>query len=359
MNRDGNALPDDDPLEIDRQSVEGESALDAFEFEPASTGIAPQVDDDPMDFFADEGPVPGVLELPAELSEVSGGGNPEALVRVAGHISHSESHASAAALVLAVVVTGVFTTMVLVGLIPDQRSPAALIVSTDVAPLTAVARSVPSFPAKPIVVESSDLAPAVSTASHVPDDREENTRPEPEVTVAVAARPTVRGLAPTVPAILSPESPRGIESSDPQVPAAPPAPALASAPERNIEIVPLAPKPPTEASRPPTDADVIQRVLARYRAAFNVLDSGAAKAVWPSVDTRALGRAFERLEAQNLVFANCDVAVTGAQASASCNGTASYVPKVGHRASFVESRQWRFELKKSGTDWVIDQVDAR
>ena len=52
------------------------------------------------------------------------------------------------------------------------------------------------------------------------------------------------------------------------------------------------------------ETGAIHTVLGRYRNAFSGLDSGAARAVWPSVDVRALDRAFDRLEEQALEFEN-------------------------------------------------------
>ena len=100
-------------------------------------------------------------------------------------------------------------------------------------------------------------------------------------------------------------------------------------------------------------------MLGQYRNAFSVLDSGAAKAVWPSVDARALGRAFDRLEEQAFEFNRCDIAVTGARATASCAGRARYVPKVGNRSPHYEPREWRFNLRKVEEAWLIEQVDSR
>ena len=97
----------------------------------------------------------------------------------------------------------------------------------------------------------------------------------------------------------------------------------------------------------------------RYRNAFSGLDSGAARAVWPSVDVRALDRAFDRLEEQALEFENCDIDVNGPRAIASCEGSARYVPKVGNRNAQVAARQWRFNLRKVNEAWLIEEVDSR
>lgn len=363
MNRNGGALPDDDGFETSPQREQGESPLDAFVFEQSlakDTSPLPP-DEDPMDFFADEEPVPGILELPVELSAVSRR-TPGVSAQSRAYARRWRSAASAEALVMTVIVMGMFTAMVLFNFIRDGGSSQQPVAAAD-SDIPAVMQPVASFIAKPLVRPRS-LARADTTDSNVKSDRIEPVRPQPQPK-EVIARPTIRSLSPPVsatvsarPGVPSPlQVPRAIDTSNTVMPpAAPPSPVMA----RNTESLPPPVKEPsTERSSSPTDTDVIQRVLARYRAAFNVLDSDAAKAIWPTVDTRALARAFKGLETQNLEFDSCDVAVTGAQASANCNGKARYVPKVGHRVSYVESRNWRFALKKSGTEWVIDQVDAR
>ena len=100
-------------------------------------------------------------------------------------------------------------------------------------------------------------------------------------------------------------------------------------------------------------------MLGRYRAAYSGLNAGAAASVWPTVDAKALAKAFERLETQEIEFDRCDVVVTGARAVATCGGRARYVPKVGNKNPHVESRQWRFDLRKLNERWLIDAVSAR
>ena len=107
------------------------------------------------------------------------------------------------------------------------------------------------------------------------------------------------------------------------------------------------------------EESAVRNVLNRYRTAYNGLDAGAAHAVWPSVDAKALGRAFDRLESQELVFDRCQIAVTGNRATAACGGDARFVTKVGSRTPRVESREWTFDLRKSGEQWTISGVNVR
>jgi hypothetical protein len=112
-------------------------------------------------------------------------------------------------------------------------------------------------------------------------------------------------------------------------------------------------------SVPPPDRSRVEEVLRRYASAYRSLDAGAARAVWPSVDEKALARAFQNLESQSVSFDACDIDIRGAIANASCRGRASYIGKVGSREPRTEQRTWQFELRRSGDAWVIEGVDAR
>jgi hypothetical protein len=103
----------------------------------------------------------------------------------------------------------------------------------------------------------------------------------------------------------------------------------------------------------------VQEVLRRYARAYGQLDASAARAVWPSVDERALARAFQFLSSQQVSFDDCEIDIRDAVANASCRGQASYVPKVGRREQRTEPRTWRFELHRDGDAWTIENVDMR
>jgi hypothetical protein len=108
-----------------------------------------------------------------------------------------------------------------------------------------------------------------------------------------------------------------------------------------------------------TDETSVAQVLNQYARAYGQLDAGAARAVWPSVNERALARAFAGLASQDVSFDNCDIDVRGAIANASCRGHAKYVGKIGSREERTESRQWRFELRRDGDAWKIETAEAR
>ncbi len=80
----------------------------------------------------------------------------------------------------------------------------------------------------------------------------------------------------------------------------------------------------------------VREALSRYGAAYSRLDAAAALAVWPSVDARALGRAFAELRSQRVTFDDCDIAVDGSRARAACRGATTYVPRAGDQSPRTE-----------------------
>jgi hypothetical protein len=145
---------------------------------------------------------------------------------------------------------------------------------------------------------------------------------------------------------------------------------VAAAPPAILAATPVVPSPSapvaavrTTAALAPVDhvaeTDVIQAVLGRYQGAFRALDSAAASAVWPTVDRKALSRAFERLEEQRIEFDKCQITIEGRQAVAACDGHTRYVPRVGNRSPRTEARQWTFTLLRHEQEWLIDRVETR
>ena len=142
-----------------------------------------------------------------------------------------------------------------------------------------------------------------------------------------------------------------------------PPPSPRTPPPAHAEVVPPVTVAPPPAVVPPepavvrNDTDDVRAVLGRYQTAFSHLDASQAKAIWPSVDEKALGRAFGQLERQEVVLQGCDVMVAGQRAAAACRGQSSYVPRVGNKAARVEARRWAFTLRKIGESWIIEAVD--
>ena len=144
-----------------------------------------------------------------------------------------------------------------------------------------------------------------------------------------------------------PAEPSPIERSvvDTRTAALPPAVVPASAPPAAIPTAP--------------DQSGVEAVLRRYASAYRALDASAARRVWPSVDEKALARAFQNLSSQEVSFDDCAISIRGVVANASCRGQASFVGKVGSREPRTESRTWQFALRRDGGDWLIEGVNAR
>jgi hypothetical protein len=106
------------------------------------------------------------------------------------------------------------------------------------------------------------------------------------------------------------------------------------------------------------DEEQVKEVLDRYRQAYDRLTARSARDVWPEVDEAALTRAFAGLRSQKLTFDDCDLAVSGNSASATCRGSTRYVPKVGSQSPRIEPRIWSFRLRRNGTDWKIQSLRA-
>jgi hypothetical protein len=103
----------------------------------------------------------------------------------------------------------------------------------------------------------------------------------------------------------------------------------------------------------------VTAALDQYARAYGRLDASAARAVWPSVNERALSNAFAGLASQALDFKDCSIDVRGSAAHAVCRGTASYVPRVGSDRPRIEPRTWRFELRRDGDAWTIADAVAQ
>jgi hypothetical protein len=109
----------------------------------------------------------------------------------------------------------------------------------------------------------------------------------------------------------------------------------------------------------PSEDIRVRSVLNQYASAYGTLDASAVRAVWPTVNQRALQRAFDDLSSQRVSFDDCDIAVNGTSAQASCRVTASYVGKVGGQGPRTEPRTVTFELKRDGDAWRIQKADTR
>jgi hypothetical protein len=208
------------------------------------------------------------------------------------------------------------------------------------APVVAPADPRPMFPAR--------VATTGPRSSSLSEREEAESRSEGAGLGSSAPEPPTPMRTPTVTPPLVPrvDTPVAVHETRPHLetpPASPTAPAPIVAP-----VEPLVVK---------EDAAAVRAVLDRYQAAFSDLDARKAKAIWPSVDERALGRAFGQLQQQQIVLESCGVEVTGERAAAACGGRASYVPRVGNKAARVEARSWAFTLRKTGDSWIIEAIE--
>jgi hypothetical protein len=200
----------------------------------------------------------------------------------------------------------------------------------------------------------------------------EGTTGDPRVPTAPIAANGV--TPPEVAPIDPPRAPAPPPATDTTVPAlplptAPPSPIAAS----NLAPVDLPaaapPRPATEhavnAAPPPAptvrvdERERVREILMRYESAYSSLDAAAAREIWPSVDQRALARAFDGLAAQDVSLGRCNVQVNGGTARADCSGTARWTPKVGGGAPRQQARQWSFELKNVDENWRIVSAQIR
>jgi hypothetical protein len=105
--------------------------------------------------------------------------------------------------------------------------------------------------------------------------------------------------------------------------------------------------------------EAITGTLRRLQQAYEQRDASLAKAVWPTVNERALARAFEGLRSQSIKFESCWMNVFSVSADVECRGVTTYVPRVGSQYQRVESRQWTFRVQKDDDQWLITSAEAR
>jgi hypothetical protein len=171
---------------------------------------------------------------------------------------------------------------------------------------------------------------------------------------AVAAAPTPSTATTYIPSVIPPPEPLRTVN-----------PAATNSSPAETAAIPPTPSPSTAnasagaaASAVRDDRVAIRAALSRYEAAYNRLDVNAVRSVWPSLDQRALARAFDNLNAQRVSLQACNVDVSGNTARANCSGNASWTPKVGGGERSA-ARKWTFDLSDSDEGWRIVHVQAR
>jgi len=260
------------------------------------------------------------------------------------------------------------------------------------APAAAVADSQVASPAPPTVVQRPASKAATPAPKASPEVRNQHVRPavaakpqrlapRPSAKAKAALRANARPVVPVptpkpatkAPTPVPPPPETAIASVTPQsITPQPITPQAAVGTPIAIEQPPSRPAPRAASSAPsntpaapavvpaPSDEQRVRAVLRSYQAAFEQFDPGAVRAVWPTVDTKALGRAFDGLSSQSIVFDRCDVSVAAATARAACQGGVEYVKRVGGGGTQSAKRQWIFDLQKSADGaWRIQTLTSR
>jgi hypothetical protein len=103
----------------------------------------------------------------------------------------------------------------------------------------------------------------------------------------------------------------------------------------------------------------VRDLLHRYEQAYDRLDAQGAAAIWSTVDSRSLERAFSLLRYQELVLDDCSIAVTESNATAQCPGRLRYARRIGDGTAKTEYHVWMIEFARAGESWRIVRVTAQ
>jgi hypothetical protein len=261
--------------------------------------------------------------------------------------------------------------------VAPEAAPAVRVSETAVA----AAPTVEAAPAEaaPVATAGPDRAADASAGATVPPPpplataASETGKPAPLRTTEPPATTSPAANAASAPPPVI-ERPRALEPT-PSLPEPPPVAPVAIAgadgvalTDTSVNLTPPpvlppaaaapAPPPAAPAPAPQNDERLVRALLGRYEAAYSALDAAAASRVWPTVDRRALASAFDGLQSQSVSLGRCDVRMAGATAQAECRGTARWNPKVGGGPQ-TASRQWHFELRSTGGDWIITRATVR
>ena len=214
---------------------------------------------------------------------------------------------------------------------------------TDVRPQPATAPAVRPAPA------ASDAGTRErTTVSHDAQTRSKTaTSPRAGQPSGVAAR-TTPGPSATVARSAPPPPPSSVDplpAPSPLNPEALPAPALATA----VPTTGVLNK----------ESVALDEMLSRYEQAYDRLDAQAVASIWPSVDARALSRAFARLREQNLELGSCRFAISENAATAHCSGHLRYAQRVGDTSLKSERHVWTIRFAGAGDVWRIVGVSAQ
>jgi hypothetical protein len=235
----------------------------------------------------------------------------------------------------------------------EMRHPISLI--TGPAPAaTSTLVAAAEAPAPPPLTIIATYPVVENRGDRLQDDR---TNADPD-RVQVQPAAAVAEVAPQT-AVL--DEPRHAASSTSEVPLVTAGPAIDDPMTTAALVADAVPAPaaaPTAPWSARADAD-IRDLLQRYEAAYDRRDVATAAALWPTLDQRALSRAFASLDRQDVSFEHCRIDASERRGSAVCVGTVRYVPRVGRGVEKEGRITWTFDLARSGEDWRITRLNAR
>ena len=199
-------------------------------------------------------------------------------------------------------------------------------------------------------VPTATAGTVLASASQVPTSHAGTLAPAP-----IVATPATELEPLSVGALAVRESPVLLSSAPPDLPPAPADHAIVAQPVRvATELPPAAP----EVDAAAEEEHAVRRTLLSYEEAYEELDVTAAADVWPSVDRRALSRAFATLKSQGLDFESCAITVSDSQATVACHGTLQVVRKVGNTVPLKADQHWLFKMRRLAGMWKIDEVST-
>ena len=237
--------------------------------------------------------------------------------------------------------------------------PSYTLAENAAAPVLADAELVPDLPMPAAVaaVDTASVPDASAADASVP--QQATLDPLPALQIGLAPEPPVTVLADAtvVKAPAPAEAPLALDRPGPATAI------LRRADNVDADVAPVPRSVGREARLSSNGAiseeELVQRLLEDFTGAYGRLDVSATKAVWPTVDGKALKRAFDQLSSQHLTLQSCGITISGSTANARCRGSATYQPRIGTRSVQVASREWTFDLSKQDTAWRIVNTFVR
>ena len=216
-------------------------------------------------------------------------------------------------------------------------------------------------------------APAVAPTQPAPVSSAAAIERKPAADAPITASPITAPPNTAAPIAVAPKRVPVIATPLPNTAAAVP-PRLDDAPRAGIDLAAVASSVPSTVIAPPPAAlpasassalsaiaveqSAVLETLREYARAYEALDVKATAAVWPSVDRRALTRAFSTLKSHQLELEDCRVTIADSSATPHCRGMVEYVRKIGSSAPRTGYQDLVFKMRKLGDEWFIDEVSA-